>query len=285
MNNYQIYMRDVERHKTLTHKEEIQLFKVYQEGSRKAYREIYNANLKFVVKIAHKYKNQGVDLMDLIQAGNIGLDMAIKSFDLDKKVKLISHAIWRIRQQILEELARQSRFVKITGVEANKKSQMDKKTARLEQKLCRKATRKEISKSLNIPMDTLLHMELLNPQVSLNQKTNNNEGDALVDLLEDKKCLTPEQHLNGILEEKIINFLNTAKKEDKLTDEGQDIIQMYFGIGYGTEHTLEQIGEKYDYTREWIRKLRNKYVKMVKSFNKIKTVNKEFHLSPDMAEN
>jgi len=273
MNNknsaYNLYLKDIHLLKSMKKDEEKQAFIDYREGgSRTAYNKIFTRNAKFVVKIAHKYANQGVEIEDLIGAGNIGMAKAIESYEYNRGMKFISWAVWRIRQGILNELAEQSRDLKITGVEANKKSQLDKVIKKLTQELTREPTVIEISERSKVPVKTLEHMDALNPHISLDTPIEGNH--TIGDLIEDNSDV---QETSSVAE-KIINFLNSATF---LTDRERDVISMYFGICYETSYTLEEIGQKYGVTREAIRVIKKKTLaKLIKYNNQLKVMKQPY---------
>jgi RNA polymerase primary sigma factor len=267
---YRTYMDSIDGNESLTKAEEKVLFIEAKQGNQKAVNKLLLSNLKFVVKVARHYNNQGVDLEDLISAGNIGLHRAIHEFDHTRNYKFISYAVNWIRAYIMEELATQSRFLKVNQRAGNQKSKIDKASDKLYQKLGRTPTLKELSEETKISIERLKEMEVLNPQSSLNAKVGDTELQNLI----------PDQNENNEisqdLQEKFLNFVNSAP----LTDKQRDIITRYIGIGYeGNSYTLEEISEKYNVTRERIRVIKDDCLAILKRYN-----DRTVTLTPDLIE-
>jgi RNA polymerase primary sigma factor len=275
----QIYSRDAKRHYTpLAKEEENTLFKQYHEGSKEAYHRIYTSTLNLVISIAQRYANQGIEISDLIQAGNMAIARAIQDFDVTRGFRFITYAIVWIRQAILEEIASQSRFVKITGTEGTLKHKVNKAIAKLEQTLLRKPTREELSTETTINIDHIEHMELLDPQPSLNAPINE-DGHTLVDIIPAKETTDIDKSIHG----KVLDFIAQAdlgkNKPLKTT-----ILKMYFGLDYPISYTLDEISEEINLTRERVRQIRNECIMRLKKFNSTQKRNRQFHLEPNMMD-
>ena len=188
-------MNDVRRKfKPITQVEQVELFELHRnKGSQKAYDAIFNSVTKFVVDSALRYKNQGVELADLIQAGNLGVHIAIRRFDPAVDIKFMSYAVGWILAEIRRELAEQSRFVKVNRGDAQKQYQVNRATQKLEQELCRIPTLEEISKRTKINMDELEVMQTLKAQPSMDDTIT--EGFKLSDTIEDNKFLKPDKNV------------------------------------------------------------------------------------------
>ena len=277
MNTYSEQIKKL--YKPINKDEQFELFELYRnKGSKKAYNNIFYSALNFVISVAHKYKNQGVELEDLIQVGNVGLDTAIKRFDHNKNVKFISYAVNWIRQAMLQELAEQSRFVKITGAEANKQFNVNKVVQSLEQELLRTPTLEEIAKKSKISIDELKVMAILEPQRSLDAE-NPHTNQKLSDTLADNKFLSPENYAMESISAKIVDFVDnsTIKK-----DEDKEIIKRFFGIGKPVSYNQREIAEDFGCTPESIRQKKNKGVETLVKYNEVEKRESRFHLTPDM---
>jgi len=277
MNTYSEQIKKL--YKPINKDEQFELFELYRnKGSKKAYNNIFYSALNFVISVAHKYKNQGVELEDLIQVGNVGLDTAIKRFDHTKDIKFISYAVNWIRQAMLQELAEQSRFVKITGAEANKQFNVNKVVQSLEQELLRTPTLEEIAKKSKISIDELKVMAILEPQRSLDAE-NPHTNQKLSDTLADNKFLSPENYAMESISAKIVDFVDnsTIKK-----DEDKEIIKRFFGIGKPVSYNQREIAEDFGCTPESIRQKKNKGVETLVKYNEVEKRESRFHLTPDM---
>ncbi|MHA1972825.1 MAG: sigma-70 family RNA polymerase sigma factor [Candidatus Hodarchaeales archaeon] len=269
--SHHLYMDEVNKHPLLTRKEEIVVFLKAKNQNRKALNTLISANLKFVVSVARNYRNQGVELEDLIAVGNIGLYHAFKDFDHTLGNKFISFAVNRIRSYILEELANQSRFLKVNTGEAYKKSKVLKAISKLEHKLQRTPTLEEISKATKYPMARLLEMETLEVQASI-------DGSNLSEIIPDQPKNSENQ---DDLKEKLLNFVNNAP----LSTQQRDVITRYTGMGYGGKaYTLEEIGDKYNRTRERIRLIKDDAVEVLERFSRNQKSQNNLYLTPTMME-
>lgn len=281
MNNFDIYTKQIQKYykpiENLTVQKE--LFEAYHNGSRKAYNHIFYSALNFVISTAKKYCNQGVPFEDLIQAGNLSLDKAIKEFDHTKELKFISYAIWWIRQGMLQELANNSRFLNITTGKSNQMNLINKASDKLKQKLSRTPTPEEISKETKINVDEIKVLEILKPQSSLEDKVG--ESLTLKEVLKDETFDSPEIFEQNSISSKMCEFVDnsTIKKE-----EHKKILKDYFGITTGVSFELTELAEKYSYSSEMIRQIKNKGIETLKHFNKNQQRDNQYHLTPDLVE-
>lgn len=292
--NLSRYMKSISGSKPLSKAEEIECFIHYRKGDRKrkAYNKIYNANLGFVVNVAKNYKNTGIEIDDLIQVGNKALDRSIKEFNHTSGYKFITYAVNWIKQAMLNEIAAQSHFVKITGIENTKKCRMKKTVEFLNKKLNhRQPTYKEIVKEYpkhfkgKLTIHDLNQLEVLDTEVSMESPIKNLSKENLTfgDTISDKKTPSPVDQMSlKEVQEKIVKFLNDANLKSVKDLEGLDIIKMYYGINYETTFSLEEIGEKYNKTRERIRQLKKECMGILKKFNNRMEQTGSFHLTHDM---
>jgi len=260
----EIYMRRIARSRPLTSEEEASLAVRIRNGDRKALNKFVEANLRFVVSVAKNYMNQGLAFIDLIAAGNVGLVRAAKKFDEKRGFRFISYCVWWIRQAILQELADQSRIVKVPLNQANMLYDIYKSEGQLEQKYGRRPTQEELSQDLKIESEKL---ELLtyarNVYVSL---------DAPVDILENEVTL-----LDALFVEDENNFLESESlkyvvKEilSTLNPRERKICRLYFGLDSNEPTTLSDIGATLGITRERVRQLKEKILKKLKSSKRIR---------------
>jgi RNA polymerase primary sigma factor len=244
-----IYLKEVRKAKILTPEEEFEITKKIAEGDESQIEFLIKANLRFVISIAKEYQNQGLPLVDLINEGNYGLIKAAKKFDYTRGFRFISYAVWWIRQSILQCLSDNSRTVRLPVNITNQLSKINKEIAQFEQLNHRRPTDLEVDMSaLNHPTCT-----------SLNDKINE-EGDELVDLIEDNSFGRPD---DDFYSDEILKN-NLEKTLSILSDRERNIINMYFGID-GSAMTLEQIGEEYGLTKERIRQIKEKSLRKLRS--------------------
>lgn len=283
LNSNQLFSRDIERHyATTTKTEETYLFRLYKEtGNRKAYNKIYNSAIKFVISVAHRYKNQGVELEDLIGAGNIFLHRAITDFKPNPDNKFLSYAVWWIRHGILDEIANQSRNVRITVAESNKKHQVNKATEKLAHELGRIPTLKELSKETKLTIKELNILMQIDNFSHLDAKMGD-EGNTLMDTLADHNELHSDAILNEKTRENILNFIQGANLNRH--KDGEKIIKMYYGIGEPVNYTLDEIGERIGKTRERVRQIRNDCINTLKKHNKTQKREHNLHLTKSMLD-
>ena len=262
---YQIYCKDIEKTIPLSKDEEHKHFIAWKEHKRESSRTaIYVANLKFVVKVAHKYKNQGVDILDLINEGNIGLSMAMDRFEYNRGLKFITYAIWYIRQAMLEFLAKQSRFVSITGAEAGFKVDLNKAGIKLMQKFSREPTEEELSAETGFAIDRIRHMNKMlsnNANMSLDTPVGDGGNATLKDTIKDDKFDSPETSNN--MTEAIVTFIDQAK----LNNREKTVLKAFYGIE-GGRGNLQAIAFDYNLSRERMRQIKEKALTALRAFNR-----------------
>jgi RNA polymerase primary sigma factor len=235
--------------------------------------------LNFVIKIAHNYKNKGVDLDDLIQAGNLALDKSIKEFDHTKNIKFISYAVNWIRQAMLQEMAENSRFLKVNTGKTNQLNTINKTVQRMEQGLGRKPTMEEISEETKVSLSELNVLEVLKTQSRLDDPIGENM--TVLDTISDDKFGSPDNCDLNSVNKKIINFIDNSSIEK---EEHRNILKEYFGMTNGVPHDLTELADRFNYTSERIRQIKNECVKSLQFFTKKEQKSNRFHLTPDMME-
>jgi len=251
--NMEIYITQIKKNKPLSKNEEVKVAAGIKRGNKKDFEKLVKANLGFVVSVAKKYQGQGLDLEDLINAGNIGLINAVKRFDPNKNFKFISYAVWWIRQSIIITLADQARIVRVPlrGVQYIQKVQ--KTTYDFIQKNNRVPTIEEISKITGVKKH-LVHYAVMSNTVKVSfDATVGSDRDTFHDLYYDEN----QEKTSYIAEQN-----DLAKKIDEILDEftprEKNIIQRYYGLnGYAPE-IMDDIGEVHDITRERVRQILKK---------------------------
>jgi RNA polymerase primary sigma factor len=259
-NSLALYLKEISKSKTLSVEEETELAVAIKKGDRRALEKLVKANLRFVVSVCRNYQNQGLPLNDLINEGNYGLIRAAKRFDEKKNFKFISYAVWWIRQSILQALAEQSRIIKLPLNRVGTIHKIGKTQSKLEQKLLRSPNVEEIAQELNIEEkevnDTI---KIGNSYLSLDAPLKQGEDVHLIDMIRnDQQELTDVTIMDISLQEEIERILNTLSEREK------EVLKLYFGIGEDTALTLEEIGRRFNLTRERVRQIKEKALRRLK---------------------
>ncbi len=254
------YLQEIGKVPLLTSEEEIELAKKIKEGDQAALDKLVKANLRFVVSVAKQYQNQGLSLGDLINEGNLGLIKAAKRFDETRGFKFISYAVWWVRQSILQALAEQSRIVRLPLNKVGDLSKIGKTYAKLEQEFEREPTPEELAKELDMELKEVNEaMKQAGRHISMDAPFQNGEENRLLDILENRNDPTPDQQLMiNSLHEEIERVLKTLK------DREADVVRMYFGLDGNHPMTLEEIGEKFNLTRERVRQIKEKAIRRLR---------------------
>jgi RNA polymerase primary sigma factor len=250
------YFREIGKFDLLSPSEEIDLAIKIRNGDKNAENKLVSANLRFVVSVAKMYQNQGFSLNDLINEGNIGLVKAAKRFDETRGFKFISYAVWWIRQSITSAIADQSRVVRLPLNRIGTLSKLGKAYGYLEQEYERKPTTEELAKFLDITSDEVAYsLQVSSRQVSVDAplKSGDENKSTLMDVLPNKDQPMPDRDLmNDSFKHVVADILST------LSEREADVIKLYFGIGGNPKASLEEIGEKFNLTRERIRQIKEK---------------------------
>lgn len=256
-----MYLQDIGRVELITADEEVVLAQKIKQGDQRALDKLVKANLRFVVSVSKQYQNQGMSLPDLINEGNLGLIKAAQRFDETRGFKFISYAVWWIRQSILQSLAEQSRIVRLPLNKIGAINKINKTLSKLEQDLEREPSYDEIGELLDmLPKDIQDTMRNNNRHVSMDAPLNMNEdAGSMYDLMTNEASLSPDKELLGeSLQHEIFRALST------LTERESDVVRLFFGLSGSHPHSLEEIGEKFDLTRERVRQIKEKAVRRLK---------------------
>ena len=250
------YFGEISNIPLLTPEEEVDLAIQIHKGNRKALTKLVQSNLRFVVRIALEYRNQGLPLEDLINEGNLGLIKAAKKFDETKGFKFISYAVWWIRQCILQALADHSRVVRLPLNRATTISRIGKTHDTLEQVYEREPTIEEIADSLDITSSEVsLAYQLPGREISLDAKISEEKGGTLLELTENEAIIPLDQSIvNDALKEEIDKAFNSLSKKEA------EVLRMYFGIDRPQPATLDEIGRKFKLTRERVRQIKERAI-------------------------
>ncbi|MBQ4420992.1 MAG: RNA polymerase sigma factor RpoD/SigA [Synergistales bacterium] len=254
------YLQEIGRLEMITPEEEVVLAQKIKQGDQAALDKLTKANLRFVVSVAKQYQNQGMSLPDLINEGNVGLIKAAQRFDETRGFKFISYAVWWIRQSILQALAEQSRIVRLPLNKIGSMNKINKAFAKLEQEYERTPNYEEVAATLDIPDNEVREsMRHSGKHLSMDAPLANDEDNTMYDFMRSDEDTTPESEL---MYESLKTEINRAVST--LSPKEADIIRMFFGLDGYTPMTLDEIGEKFDLTRERVRQIKEKAIKRLK---------------------
>jgi RNA polymerase primary sigma factor len=264
-----LYLKEISKYKTLPIEEEADLAKRIRDGDRLALDKLVKSNLRFVVSVSRNYQNQGLPLVDLINEGNLGLIRAAKRFDEKKNFRFISYAVWWIRQAILQALAEQSRIVKLPLNRVSAIHKIGMVQSRLEQKLSRIPNVYEIAEELRIePHDVQEAVKIGNSHFSLDAPLQSGDDSKLLDLLPDEHAESPD---HGVMNISLHSEVDTVL--ETLSEREREVVRLYFGIGEETAYTLEEIGIRFELTRERVRQIKEKAIKKLKHSSRTRKLN------------
>ena len=258
------YLQEIGKVNLITPDEEVELAKKIQAGDQDALERLTKANLRFVVSVAKQYQNQGLSLGDLINEGNLGLIKAAKRFDETRGFKFISYAVWWIRQSILQALAEQSRIVRLPLNRVGALNKIGKELSKLEQEYERIPSAAELAESLEMTVSEVSDtLKISGRHLSVDAPFAQGEDNRLLDVLENEETPDPDNDLMGdSLKVEIERALS------KLTKREAEVIRLYFGIGREHSLTLEEIGERFDLTRERVRQIKEKALRKLRHHNR-----------------
>lgn len=260
------YLQEIGKVELITAEEEVELAQRIKQGDRAALEKLTKANLRFVVSVSKQYQNQGLSLPDLINEGNLGLIKAAQRFDETRGFKFISYAVWWIRQSILQALAEQSRIVRLPLNKIGSINKINKAYAKLEQEFEREPNAEEIANILEVTENEVKEsMKNAGRHVSMDAPLIQDEDNTMYDVLRSEEAITPETEL---LYESLRKEIDRAIST--LTTREADVIRLYFGLNGSHPMTLEEIGEKFDLTRERVRQIKEKAIRRLKHTSRSK---------------
>jgi RNA polymerase primary sigma factor len=262
------YLQEIGKVDLLTPDEEVTLAQRIREGDQLALEKLTKANLRFVVSVAKQYQNQGLSLGDLINEGNLGLIKAAKRFDETRGFKFISYAVWWIRQSILQALAEQSRIVRLPLNRVGSLNKITKSFSELEQKFEREPSPEEIAEVLELTTSEVVDtLKISGRHVSVDAPFVQGEENRLLDVLENEDEESPDTGLmNDSLRKEVQRALSTLTKREA------DVITLYFGLNGEHSLTLEEIGEKFNLTRERVRQIKEKAIRRLRHTSRSKAL-------------
>ncbi|GAB4124453.1 MAG: RNA polymerase sigma factor RpoD/SigA [Raineya sp.] len=262
------YLQEIGKVDLLTPDEEVELAKRIREGDKYALEKLTKANLRFVVSVAKQYQNQGLSLGDLINEGNLGLIKAAQRFDETRGFKFISYAVWWIRQSILQALAEQSRIVRLPLNRVGSLNKISKTFSELEQKFEREPSPDELAEVLEVATSEVVDtLKISGRHVSMDAPFVQGEENSLLDVLENDGEESPDTGLiSDSLRKEIQRALST------LTQREADVVMLYFGLNGESALTLEEIGEKFNLTRERVRQIKEKAIRRLRHTSRSKAL-------------
>lgn len=264
------YLQEIGRVDLVTADEEVELAKRIREGDRIALERLTKANLRFVVSVSKQYQNQGLSLPDLINEGNMGLIKAAERFDETRGFKFISYAVWWIRQSILQALAEQARIVRLPLNKIGTINRINRAFSELEQKYERPPTAEELADFLECSVNDI-RQSLANSGRHISMDAQLVEGDesssSLYDILPNDSLPTPE---DGLAVESLRKDIERSLST--LTSREGDVVRMYYGLNGKAPLTLEEIGERFDLTRERVRQIKEKAIRRLRHTSRSKVL-------------
>ena len=262
------YLQEIGKVELISAEEEVELAQRIKQGDKAALEKLTKANLRFVVSVSKQYQNQGLSLPDFINEGNLGLIKAAQRFDETRGFKFISYAVWWIRQSILQALAEQSRIVRLPLNKIGSINKINKAYAKLEQEYEREPNAEEIAEVLEITeAEVKESMKNAGRHISMDAPLIQDEDNTMYDVLKSEEAPTPETEL---LYESLRKEIDRAIST--LTPREADVVRLYFGLNGSHPMTLEEIGEKFDLTRERVRQIKEKAIRRLKHTSRSKNL-------------
>jgi RNA polymerase primary sigma factor len=262
------YLQEIGRVDLITAEEEVELARKIKDGDQAALEKMVKANLRFVVSVSKQYQNQGLTLPDLINEGNLGLIKAAQRFDETRGFKFISYAVWWIRQSILQALAEQSRIVRLPLNKIGSINKINKAFATLEQKFERPPNADELADMLDLtPQEVKQSLRNAGRHVSMDAplKDGDESSSNMYEVLQSGDSPSPE---NGLMTESLRREIERSLST--LTTREADVVRLYFGLNGKHPMTLEEIGERFDLTRERVRQIKEKAIRRLKHTSRSK---------------
>ena len=255
-----MYLKEIGRIPLLSSEEEIELAKRMEEGDEEAKKKLSEANLRLTVSIAKRYSGRGMQFLDLIQEGNLGLIKAVEKFDYRKGYKFSTYATWWIRQSITRAIADQARTIRIPVQMVETMNRVNRTSRRLLQEYGREPTPEEIAEAMNLPVERVLEISKISQEpVSLETPIGEEEDSHLGDFIQDEHIPVPaDEAAHTLLREQL------EKVMDTLSEREQKVLALRFGLEDGKPHTLEEVGREFQVTRERIRQIEAKALRKLR---------------------
>ena len=263
------YLLEIGKVNLITPDMEIELAKRIKKGDRHALEALTKANLRFVVSVAKQFQNQGLSLGDLINEGNLGLIKAAERFDETRGFKFISYAVWWIRQSIMQAIAEQSRMVRLPLNRVGTLNKLGKAYSKLEQEFERKPSAAELATELEMKTDEVIDtLQLYGRHVSMDAPfSGDDDKNSLIDILPNDQQPAPDVKLmHESLKSEVESVLST------LSEREANVLRLYFGINSERSATLEEIGERFNLTRERVRQIKEKAIRSLRHPSKSKNL-------------
>jgi len=260
------YLQEIGKVELISSEEEVRLAALIRQGDQKSLDRLTKANLRFVVSVAKQYQNQGLSLPDLINEGNLGLIKAAQRFDETRGFKFISYAVWWIRQSILQALAEQSRIVRLPLNKVGLTNRIQKAFSQLEQQFEREPSAEELAELLEMDLEEVsASLSISSRHVSMDTPISEGEDGTLLDVLENPNAEKTDGELDHTqsLKTEIDRSLKT------LTERQKEVICYFFGIGVDHPMSLEDIGERFNLTRERVRQIKDKAITKLRTTNRV----------------
>ena len=255
-----MYLKEIGRIPLLSSEEEIELAKRMEMGDEEAKKKLSEANLRLTVSIAKRYSGRGMQFLDLIQEGNLGLIKAVEKFDYRKGYKFSTYATWWIRQSITRAIVDQARTIRIPVHMVETMNRVNRTSRRLLQEYGREPTPEEIAVTMNLPVERILEVSKISQEpVSLETPIGEEEDSHLGDFIQDEHVPVPsEEAAHTLLREQLEEVMDT------LSDREQKVLALRFGLEDGKPHTLEEVGRDFQVTRERIRQIEAKALRKLR---------------------
>jgi len=259
------YLQEIGKVELITPEEEVRLATLIKQGDQKALDRLTKANLRFVVSVAKQYQNQGLSLPDLINEGNVGLIKAAQRFDETRGFKFISYAVWWIRQSILQALAEQARIVRLPLNKVGLTNRIQKAFSQLEQEFEREPSAEELAELLDMDLEEVTSSLGINARhVSMDTPLSDGEDSTLLDVLENPNA----EKTDGELDHKVGLNIEIERSLRQLTDRQKEVVCYFFGIGVDHPLSLEDIGDRFNLTRERVRQIKDKALTKLRATQK-----------------
>ncbi|MDB5251334.1 MAG: polymerase sigma factor rpoD [Flaviaesturariibacter sp.] len=259
------YLQEIAKVDMISAEEEVRLARLIKQGCQRSLDRLTRANLRFVVSVAKQYQNQGLSLPDLINEGNLGLIKAAQRFDETKGFKFISYAVWWIRQSILQALADQARIVRLPLNKVGLSTRILRMANQLEQEYEREPTVEELAEALDMEIDDVrANMSMNSRHLSVDTPLSEGEEGTLLDVMENPNAESTDNEVSH----KQSLHTEVARTLGTLTERQKEVVCYYFGIGVEDALSLDDIGMKFNLTRERVRQIKDKAIHKLQTGHK-----------------